>query len=105
MEHNGLFLKARNYVKEYFDLRAELDDEKTAVEAVMDGVLIDTDSVNFASRNDAMRYYRNQPKIGVPDIYQFSNSEMIQFSDADRDEIRGIFKKYAAEMDEKYGKA
>ena len=38
MEHNGLFLKARNYVKEYFDLRAELDDEKTAVEAVMDGV-------------------------------------------------------------------
>ena len=38
MEHNGLFFKARNYVKEYFDLRAELDDEKTAVEAVMDGV-------------------------------------------------------------------
>ena len=38
MDSNRFFLKVRNYVKEYFDLRAELDDEKTAVEAVMDGV-------------------------------------------------------------------
>lgn len=71
--------------------------------AVMEGVLIDTDSVNFASRNDAMRYYRNQPKIGVPDIYQISNSDMIEFTDADWDEIRTIFRKYAAATDEKYG--
>jgi len=70
---------------------------------VMDGVLIDTDSVNFASRTDAMRYYRNQPKIGVPDIYQFSNTGRIQFTAEDWDEIRAVYKKYAADMDEKYG--
>lgn len=71
--------------------------------AAMEGVLIDTDSVNFACRSDAMRYYRNQPKIGVPDIYQFSNTGMIQFTDEDWDEIRSIYRKYASEMDEKHG--
>lgn len=38
MGNERLFITLKNYVKEYFDLRAELDDEKTAVEAVMDGV-------------------------------------------------------------------
>ncbi len=72
---------------------------------VMDGVLIDTDSANSSNRLDAMRYYRNQPKLGVPDIYQFSNSDMIDLSEEDWDEIRAIYNKYAAEMDSKFGKA
>ena len=38
MGNERLFITLKNYVREYFDLRAELDDEKTAVEAVMDGV-------------------------------------------------------------------
>ena len=38
MGNKRLFVTVKNYVKEYFDLREELDDEKTAVEAVMDGV-------------------------------------------------------------------
>ena len=38
MKKKGLLILVKNYIKEYFDLRAELDDEKTAVEAVMDGV-------------------------------------------------------------------
>ncbi|MBQ7941249.1 MAG: TIGR00341 family protein [Muribaculaceae bacterium] len=38
MEKKGFFIQIKQYLKEYFDLKAELDDEKTAVEAVMDGV-------------------------------------------------------------------
>lgn len=38
MGNERLFITLKNYVREYFNLRAELDDEKTAVEAVMDGV-------------------------------------------------------------------
>ena len=38
MGNKRLFVTVKNYIKEYFDLREELDDEKTAVEAAMDGV-------------------------------------------------------------------
>ena len=38
MEKKGLLIQAKEYLAGYFDVRAELDDEKTAVEAVMDGV-------------------------------------------------------------------
>lgn len=38
MEKKRLFIQIKEYLREYFDLRAELDDEKTAVESVMDGV-------------------------------------------------------------------
>ncbi len=38
MEKKRLFVQIKEYLREYFDLRAELDDEKTAVESVMDGV-------------------------------------------------------------------
>lgn len=95
--------RVHDYGWEFRNETESMRERASLFEAVMDGVLIDTDSVNFANRNDAMRYYRNQPKIGVPDIYQFSNSDMIQFTEEDWDEIRAIFNGYAAEMDEKYG--
>lgn len=38
MGNKRLFITVKNYLREYFDLSAELDDEKTAIQAVMDGV-------------------------------------------------------------------
>ena len=38
MTTDNLILQAKIYLKEYFNLNAELDNEHTAVEAVMDGV-------------------------------------------------------------------
>lgn len=38
MGEESVFTRLREYVKGYFDLSAELDDEKTALEAVLDGV-------------------------------------------------------------------
>ncbi len=95
--------RVHDYGWEFRNETEAMRERASLFSAVMDGVLIDTDSANFASRSDAMRYYRNQPKIGVPDIYQFSNSPMIEFTKEDIDEIRDIFKKYAAQTDEKYG--
>ena len=38
MNTDNLFHRAKDFIKGYFDLRDELDDEQTAVQAVMDGV-------------------------------------------------------------------
>lgn len=38
MKKRGVLIQVKEYLTGYFDVRAELDDEKTAVEAVMDGV-------------------------------------------------------------------
>lgn len=38
MTTDNLIAQAKKYIKGYFDLKAELDDEQTAVQAVMDGV-------------------------------------------------------------------
>jgi hypothetical protein len=51
-----------------------------------------------------MRYYRAQPKIGVPDIYQFTSDEVYSLDSADWNEIRSIVNGYADEMDRMYGK-
>ena len=51
-----------------------------------------------------MRYYRNQPSIGVPDIYQFSNDEVFRLDRSDWDEIERIFNDYSDEMDRQHGK-
>lgn len=79
-------------------LRAQLFD------ACLPGVLIDTDSVNFADEEDAMNFYRHMPEIGIPDIYQFSNSESFCLTDEDWVEIEKMFNDYADEMDRLYGK-
>lgn len=83
---------------ETMGLRAKL------FEAAMPGVLIDTDSVNFANHDDAMRFYRNMPKIGIPDIYRFSDDPAVTFTDEDWVEIEAMMNAYSDEMDEKYGK-
>ena len=67
--------------------------------AALPGVLIDTDTTNYASHSEAMRYLRHQPKIGIPDIYQFSNSCHITLTDEDWREIEKIFNDYSDEMD------
>ena len=72
-------------------------------DAVMPGVLIDTDSVNLSDREDAMRFYRNMPGIGVPDIYQFSNDWVIKLTGEDWNEISRIFNDYSDKMDKEYG--
>ena len=38
MNTDNLFHRAKDFIKGYFDLHDELDDEQTAVQAVMDGV-------------------------------------------------------------------
>ena len=72
--------------------------------ATLPGVLIDCDSANYGNREDAMRYYRNQPSIGVPDIYQFTSDDVYSLDENDWDEIRRAFNGYADEMDRMYGK-
>lgn len=95
--------RVHDYGWGYRNESEQMRDRASLFRIAMEDVLIDTDSVNFASRTDAMRYYRNQPSIGVPDIYQFSNTERIQFTEEDWDVIRKVYKDYAAEMDKKYG--
>ena len=73
-------------------------------DAAMPGVLIDTDSANGGDSDDAMRYYRNQPKIGVPDIYQFTNDGVLDLTKDDWDEIERVFNEYSDRMDRLYGK-
>lgn len=70
---------------------------------VMEGVLVDADSANAGCQRDSMRYYRNQSKIGIPDVYQFSNDYGINYTDKEWDEIRDILNKYVEETDRKYG--
>ena len=72
-------------------------------DAAMPGILIDTDSVNFSDREDAMRFYRAMPEIGIPDIYQFSNDWCFSLSDGDWEEIRNIFNEYSAKTDAAWG--
>lgn len=79
-------------------LRAKLFD------AAMPGISIDTDSVNLADHDDAMRFYRHAPELGIPDIYQFSNDWVINFSDEDWREIEKIFNDYSDKMDELHGR-
>lgn len=95
--------RVHDYGWGYRNETEQMRDRASLFRLAMEDVLIDTDSVNFASRTDAMRYYRNQPSVGVPDIYQFSNTGRIQFTKEDWDVIRKVYKDYAAEMDEKYG--
>lgn len=72
--------------------------------ATLGDVLIDCDSANYGCREDAMRYYRAQPSIGVPDIYQFTSDEVYALDGADWAEIRTAFNGYADEMDRIHGK-
>ena len=81
------------------DQSARMTERAKIFRAALPGVLIDTDSVNYASRPDAMRYFRTQPKIGIPDIYQFSNSCHITFREEDWREIEKIFNDYSDTMD------
>lgn len=83
---------------EQMRLRAKLFD------MAMPGVLIDTDSVNFTDEEDAMRFYRAMPEIGIPDIYQFSNTGAFCLTSEDWRQIEEMFNGYADKMDELYGK-
>jgi len=81
------------------DQSSRMTERAEIFRTALPGVLIDTDSVNYASRPDAMRYFRTQPKIGIPDIYQFSNSCHITLTDEDWKEIEKIFNDYSDETD------
>ncbi len=72
--------------------------------AMMPGVLVDADTADFSTHDNAMRYYRVMPQIGAPDIYRFSNVPNCQLSDDDWAEIRAMYNGYADEMDRLYGK-
>ena len=82
----------------------EMERRAEIFRATLGDVLIDCDSANYGEREDAMRYYRAQPKIGVPDIYQFSSDAVYDLDEADWDEIRAAFNGYADEMDRLHGK-
>jgi len=81
---------------EQMKLRADL------FRMAMPDILIDTDSVNGASPDDAMRYYRNQAKIGIPCIYQFSYDGVLELTEDDWAEIAKIFNDYSAKIDKEY---
>ncbi len=78
---------------EQMTLRAKLFD------AVMPGVLIDTDCADYDDREDAMRYFRNASKIGIPDIYRFFNDQYFQLSENDWKEIAQLFNAYRDRID------
>jgi len=81
------------------DQCARMTERAEIFSAAMPDVLIDTDTTNYASHSEAMRYLRHQPKIGIPDIYQFSNTLHITLTDEDWREIEKIFNDYSDEMD------
>lgn len=83
---------------EQMRLRAKLFD------AALPGVLIDTDSVNFTDEEDAMRFYRAMPEVGIPDIYQFSNTKSFELTEENWAEIEKMFNDYSDEADRLYGK-
>ena len=67
-------------------------------------MLIDTDSVNFTDEEDAMRFYRAMPEVGIPDIYQFSNTKSFELTEENWAEIEKMFNDYSDEADRLYGK-
>ena len=56
---------------------------------VMPDALIDTDSPNFESRRDTMRYFHSAASIGVLDLYTLSSSVL---TEADYQEIGQMFR-------------
>lgn len=61
--------------------------------------LVDTDAVGFSSRRDAMIYIRFAPSIGVPDMYQVTDTGL---TDEDWAETARIWADYSAKIDEMY---
>lgn len=62
--------------------------------------LIDTDSGGFNTHRDMMRVMRNQPKIGIPDIYAVSDLPTFAFTEEEWKEIASIWAQYAKDIDE-----
>ena len=64
--------------------------------------LIDTDGTGLCNRRDTMSYMRYAPIIGVPDLYQISDSEDCHLTDEDWAEIAGIWQAYSEKIDAMY---
>lgn len=64
--------------------------------------LIDTDGTGFCNRRDTMSYMRYAPILGVPDLYQISDSEDCHLTDEDWAEIAGIWQAYSEKIDAMY---
>lgn len=71
--------------------------------ALGENILIDCDSANYTNHDDCMRYLMNQPKIGIPDIYQVSDNSEMHLSDGDWDMIRKVWQDYSAGIAALYG--
>lgn len=63
---------------------------------------IDTDGAAFCGHRDTMRYFRFAPELGVPDLYQITDTNGFAMMPEDWEEIRGIWETYARRIDSQY---
>lgn len=61
--------------------------------------LIDSDSGGFNTHRDMMRVMKNQPNIGIPDLYCVSDLPNFAFTDEEWSTIAGIWREYGEKMD------
>lgn len=64
--------------------------------------LIDTDGCGFNTRRDTMRYMLGAPKLGIPDLYNVSDTPYLKLCKEDWDAVAEAWRKYSEEMDRLY---
>ncbi len=67
-------------------------------DAVIPGILIDTDAGACGSRRDFMRYARASAEFGIPDIYILNPVGDCALTESDWEEIRLIWEKYRSKI-------
>ncbi len=67
-------------------------------QAVMRDVLIDTDSGGVGSRRDFIRWIKEQPKMGIPDLYYLTSQGKVPFDEEDIALIRETWAQYEARL-------
>ncbi len=82
--------------KEIFEFRAKLWGMANPTS------LIDTDSGGFNTHRDMMRVMKNQPAIGIPDIYAVSDLPWFKFTEDEWKTISTLWKEYNDKIDKMF---
>jgi len=62
--------------------------------------LVDTDGCGYNTKRDTMRYLVNCRKIGIPDMYNVSDTPYLKFTEEDWKEVAEAWREYENELEE-----
>lgn len=86
----------------HFDLRRCYEEFRFRAEcysAALPNVLIDTDGAGFTSHRDTMRYMQLAPKLGIPDLYCFTDMPSIKITETEWATVARVWDDYSARID------